>query len=228
MKKSKIIYTILICINIVILTIGSTYAYFATTATTDKNSINTSSTNLSLNLEVTPVYPNPNDGVKTLIPMKDSLSEIAYTGGDNKTPCIDKNNAAVCYIYEIKIYDYNSNLDYVTGMINLETENIANLSYRLFDKKENGNSLEIDKDESDNSIYYKKIIPNEDMSLGTSFSVKDKEELKLYLMIWLSDNGESQNKTDIGTFTGNVTFFAGSGGKITGKISSAITGNYMG
>ena len=66
------------------------------------------------------------------------------------------------------------------------------------------------------------------MPLGTSFSVKDKEELKLYLMIWLSDNGVSQNATDIGTFLGNVTFFAGSGGKIAGKISAAITGNYTG
>lgn len=225
MNKSKIIYTILICTTIVIIVIGSTYAYIASSATTDKNSINTSSASLSLNLAVAPKYPDPNNGVKTLIPMKDELSEKAYTGYNN-TPCIDKNNAAVCYIYEIKIYDYNSNLDYVTGMINLEMGNIVNLSYRLFD--ENGKALEIDKDESNNSIYYKKVIPTEDMPLGTSFSVKDKEELKLYLMIWLSDNGVSQNATDIGTFLGNVTFFAGSGGKITGKISSAITGNYTG
>ena len=45
-------------------------------------------------------------------------------------------------------------------------------------------------------------------------------------MIWLTDTGISQNDTDIGTFSGSVTVYAGTGGKITGKISSLIEGKY--
>ncbi len=218
MKKKKIIYTILICINIVILSIGSTYAYISASVSSKKDDIQTSSGNFSINLDITPIAPlNDNK----MIPMKDELSEKAYTGYNNN-PCIDKNGATVCYLYEIRVYDYNNNQEYVSASLNIKTSNITNLSFRVFD--EEGNSIIITEDE-DNQ-YIKKIESGLDMEIGNNFDVKDKKELKLKLMIWLTDTGISQNDTDIGTFSGSVTVYAGTGGKITGKISSLIEGKY--
>ena len=225
MNKSKVFYTVLIILTVAISTIGATYAYFAFSVKTEDNSISTSSGNYSLNLSVTPKYPDPEKGAFTLIPMKDELSEKAYVGYNN-VPCIDKNNAAVCYVYEIVITDYNIDLDYVSGSINIETSNITNLSYRLYD--ENDNKMILEKDEEGNDIYIKKLISQEELSLGDSFPVKNKKKLVLNLMIWLSETGSSQNETDIGTFKGNVTFYTGQGGKVTGKLSAAIDGSYEG
>lgn len=152
MNKSKVFYTVLIILTIAISIIGATYAYFASSMKTEDNSISTASANYSLNLSVTPKYPNPEKGVLTLIPMKDELSEKAYIGYNNE-PCIDKNNAAVCYIYEIVVSDYNVELDYLSGSINIETSNITNLSYRLYD--ENDNKMILETDTEDNEIYIK-------------------------------------------------------------------------
>lgn len=84
-----------------------------------------------------------------MIPMKDELSEKAYTGYNNN-PCIDKNGATVCYLYEIRVYDYNNNQEYVSASLNIKTSNITNLSFRVFD--EEGNSIIITEDEDNQYI----------------------------------------------------------------------------
>ncbi len=220
MNKKKMIYTILICINIVILSIGSTYAYISASVSSKKDDIQTSSGNFSINLDITPIAPLNNN---TMIPMKDDLSEKAYYGYNNNS-CIDKNGATVCYLYEIRVYDYNKNQEFVSASLNIETSNITNLSFRIFD--EEGNNIIITKDEE--NPYIKKIESGIDTEIGSGFDVKNKEELRLKLMIWLTDTGISQNDTDIGTFSGSVTVYAGQGGKVTGKISSIIEGKYEG
>lgn len=225
MNKFKNFYTITIILTLIVLSFGATYAYLSATATTKDNPITTESASYSLNLSVTPKYPNPQNGPYTLIPMKDELSDKGYIGYNNN-PCIDKNNATVCYAYEIKVYDYNAELEYLSGSINIETSNIASLSYRIYD--ENNNPVTLFLDEDENPIYYNSIISKEELTLGDSFNVKNKASLTLTLLIWLSDTGVNQNATDIGTFNGNVTFYAGKGGMITGKISSLINGNYEG
>lgn len=225
MKKAKVFYTIIIILTFIVLSIGSTYAYFTATIATEDDFMETGSAQYSLKLSVMPKYPDPELGPYTLIPMKNELSELGYVGY-NEVPCIDKNNAVVCYAYEIIVSEYSQELEYLSGSINIKTSNIANLSYRLYD--ENDIPLAIGEDEDGDLIYYDTIISEEEMTLGDSFYVKEQDQLVLTLMIWLSDTGEEQNETDIGTFNGNVTFYAGKGGQITGKISSIINGSYGG
>jgi len=220
---ARTFYTVTIVLTLIVLSLGSTFAYFAANASSGDKSVVTSAAKFSLNLSVFPKYPNPETGPYTIIPMKDELSEKGYIGY-NETPCIDKNNAAVCYVYEIKVYDFSEGIEFVSGSVNVKTENISSLSYRVFD--ENNNPISIKTDEEDNPIYYDSLPSETEKSLGDSHDVKNKTETTMYLMIWLSDTGISQNKTDVGTFVGNITFYAGKGGKITGKISSVIEGTY--
>ena len=230
---SRVFYTTTLILTLIVLSIGSTYAYFAATIKSEDNSVATSSASFSINLSVLPKYPNPENGPYTIIPMKDELSEKGYIGY-NETPCIDKNNAAVCYVYEIKVFGFSEGIEFVSGSVKVKTENISNLSYRLYDENNNEINLnpeseEIATKEDYNTplpLYYDRLPSEEEKTLGDSHNIKDKEEITLYLMIWLSDTGVSQNQTDIGTFSGDITFFAGKGGQITGKISSLIEGSY--
>lgn len=222
-KASEIFYTATLILTFIVMSIGSTYAYFAANTSTEEGEMETSSAKFSLNLSVLPKYPNPEEGLKTIIPMKDELSEKGYIGY-NETPCIDKSASAVCYVYEIKAYDFSEGIEYVSGSFNLKTENISNLSYRLYD--EENNPIPLSVDEENNPIYYDRAPSEVEKTLGDSHDVRNKSKITLYLMVWLSDTGVSQNQTDIGTFTGTITFYAGKGGMITGKISSVIEGNY--
>lgn len=225
MKQAKIFYTATIVLTLIVMCLGSTFAYFASSATTDKNTKLAEAANYSLNLSVTPKYPDPQNGPYTIIPMKDVLSDKGYIGYDN-VPCIDKNGAPVCYVYEIIAYGYNDEIEYLSGSITVETDNINSLSYRIFD--ENNQPIAITEDEEENPIYYQNAISGQEMTIGNAFDVKDKEQITLNLMIWLTDTGVPQNETDIGTFKGHITIYVGMGGQITGKISSAIEGSYVG
>ena len=226
MKKAGVFYGVVLLLTLVFLSLGSTFAYFsATSMTGNENPVSTGSKLFSLSLAVNPLYPDPNNGPYTIIPMKDGLSLRAYDGYNNN-PCIDKNNAVVCYIYEILVSDIDPDIKYLTGSLNITTSNISNLSYRVFDSEHF--PLSLGTDEELNDIYINHITSGEDYGFGESFDVEGRNNLTLYLMIWLSDNGMAQNSTDIGTFSGDVTFSAGQGEGITGNISSAINGNYVG
>jgi len=225
MNKAKTFYTITLVLTLIVMSIGATYAYFAATIKSEDNEPIAKSANYSINLSVLPKYPVPENGPYTLIPMKNELSDKALTGY-NGQPCVDKNSAVVCQIYEIYAFEYNKDLDYLSGSLNITTSNISSLSYRVYD--EENNPLAIEQDEEGSDVYIKSITSGEELSLGDAFYVKGKESLTLNLMIWLSDTGVSQNETDIGTYTGNVTFYTGKAGQISGYISSVIEGRYEG
>lgn len=215
MKKNEKVYSFILIVTLIIMTFGSTYAYFAASSTSNNNQITSGSGNYSISLSVMPKF----HGYK-LIPLKDELTDKALQNN-----CKDKNNSGACYVYTIRVYDYDENTDFISLTMNIKTEDISNLSYMAFD--EDNNPVALYKDENENDVYKNKITSNEEMSLG-DYEVRGKSEYISTVMIWLSDTGVSQNKTDLGTFTGNITVSAGKGGKITGKISSAISGSYSG
>ena len=54
----------------------------------------------------------------------------------------------------------------------------------------------------------------------TSYGIGANTTGEFYIAIWISDNGYNQNDSDYGSFTGNVTFEAISGDKLTSTFSS--------
>ena len=221
MKISKIkIYYIIFAIGIISLTtVGSTYAYFAAMASSE-NVIDTSSSAYSISMIIEPIYHG-----FSLIPLNYDNTTKAI---NNK--CHDKYNRGACLLYKTKVYDFNSNLKFISGHITAHTE-INNLSYALLAPKigiEDENlctNITIENEESKEYCYYQehtKFIKEEQQQLLNSYDVNNKDNVNLLLVIWLENENRSQNDDGIGTFSSSVTIETGNGGKIEGYINDAI------
>ncbi len=214
-REYKLLYVVAIIMVVTISTMGSTYAYFAARTSSDDSTLNTGSTTYSISMDINPIYSG-----FSFIPMNDvdALKGI-------KNECHDKYNRGVCSAYSIRVYGYSSNLDFVSGYMNVDTNNIENLSYMMF---ENSDTYDEDNCFEYNGEYYCKVVPathvveEENLSLGDSYDVRNKSETKIILLIWLSNLNRSQNENDIGNFNASITMQAGNGGEIKGSIASAV------
>ena len=200
-----------------ITTIGATYAYWAATASSSNNEIKTGSTIYSISMGINPLY----NGYK-IIPMNDQDALKALV---NK--CKDKYDRGACLAYDILVYDYADDVNYVSGFMNVTTNNMQNISYMMLRKSDtyDENSCVIIDETNENYCIVREASPIGDgvkLSLGDTYSVDGLEDTKFILLIWLSNLKQSQNDIDIGTFEAIITMQAGNGGEIKGSISSAI------
>lgn len=217
MKRNfRLLYGAFAIIILSITTIGATYAYWTASTQSASNSIMTESTIYSISMDIQPLYHD-----FSIIPMDDEDTIKALA---NK--CKDKYDRGACSAYTIRVYDYNENLDFISGYMDITTNNMQNISYmvlRISDVYEEGKCVTVDDEE----IYCltKNATPMGDgvmLSLGDSYDVKGMSDTKFILLMWLSNLKESQNNIDIGSFEAVVTMQAGNGGQIKGSIASAI------
>ena len=214
-REYKIIYVVLIAMVLTISTIGSTYAYLTATINSVNNTVNTSSTTYSISMDITPIYSG-----FSYIPMND---EYALKALRNK--CKDKYDRGVCSAYKIRVYGYNEGLDYISGIMDITTDNMANLSYmmyRLSNTYDEDKCVDIDGEYYCISYEATPMGEGTNLSLGDSYDVRGMADTKFVLMIWLTNLNENQNESDIGNYNATITMQAGSGGEIRGTIASAI------
>ena len=221
MKRDfKVLYTFLAVCILAFSTIGATYAYWAATASSANNALQTESTIYSISMNITPLYHD-----FSVIPMDDTDALKGLKG-----QCKDKYDRGACSAYEIYVYGYNKDLDYVSGFMDITTENMQNLSYmvlRLSDTYEEDSCVIIKNKENVDETYciVKEATPMGDgigLSLGDSYDVKGMDSTKFILMMWLSNLKQSQNDIDVGSFNAIVTIQAGNGGEIKGSIANAV------
>ena len=214
-RKIHILYGILMISVLAISVIGSTYAYITATTSSAKDSVQTKSTIYKISMSIHPIY---NDF--SLIPMNDQDALKAV-----KNNCKDKYDRGACSAYKILVYDYDENLDFISGYMTIETDNMENLSYLVL---ENSSSYDEENCAMINEKSYciaKEATPaieDTNLSLGESYSVTGQKEKELIIVTWLTNLNESQNEFDIGTFQATVTILAGSGGEIKGTIASSV------
>lgn len=216
-KEYKLLYVVLVIIIFSITTIGATYAYWTATTASNNNDIKTESTIYSISMDINPLYHD-----FSVIPMND---EDALKALKNK--CKDKYDRGACSAYNIHVYDYDVNLGFVSGFMNVSTNNMQNLSYMMLKESDtyDENTCVIIDDTEDIYCTAKEATSVEidtDLSLGDTYDVVGTESIDFILLMWLSNLDVSQNETDIGTFEAIVTMQAGSGGEIKGSISSAL------
>lgn len=218
-EKFKHIYTIILIATLIICTIGSTYAYWSATASSSENSLKTSSSTYSISMEITPLYSG-----FSFIPMDD---EDIVKGLNNQ--CRDQHNRGACSAYKIHIYGYNPDLNFISGKMDVTTNNIENLSYTMFEEQTTYDETKCVKiaENTQEKIYcqYLQATPvfeGKELTLGDKYDVSNTTEKNFILLIWLTNLEESQNEKNIGTFNGIVTFAMGSGGEIKGSISAVI------
>lgn len=214
-KEYRILYGVLIVMVLTISTIGSTYAYFSARTNSLNNSISTSSTIYSISMDISPVYSG-----FSYIPMNDEYALKAL-----KNKCKDKYDRGACSAYRIRVYGYNEGLDYISGVMDITTDNMVNLSYmmyRLSNTYDEDKCVDIDGEYYCISYDATSIGEGTNLSLGDSYDVRGMTETKFILMIWLTNLNESQNESDIGNYNATITMQAGSGGEIKGTIANAI------
>lgn len=223
MKNKIRVYYLIFAIGLLSLTtIGATYAYWISSASSG-NVISTNSTSYSISMSIRPLYHG-----FSLIPMNsdDTVKAIA-------SKCKDKYDRGACSAYVISVSDYNEGLKFISGTISANT-NIENLSYVIMAPKSvsasdnSCSSIELgDEDVSDVREFclyndYTKFENNIEQILIESYDVSAVSSVDFILIIWLENKDRSQNEDGIGSFKANVTISAGSGGKIQGVINDAI------
>lgn len=216
--KFKYWYLILFAFVLAISTIGSTYAFLTATASSSENAVQAKSTTYSLSMNITPVYSD-----FSFIPMdnKDALKAL-----ENK--CKDKYDRGACSAYNIRLYDYNDQLTFISGKMDVTLDNISNLSYMMLEEKNEYNENSCVNINDKTYCISKEATSVGDginLSLGDEYNVINTTEKNLILLIWLTNLEESQNKYDIGSFNSIITFSMGNGGEIKGNISATLIEN---
>lgn len=238
-RKFKLLYGILIIFVLAIATVGSTYAFWAATASSANNAVQTESTIFSISMQLNPLYHG-----FSVIPMNDEYALKALANN-----CRDKYDRGACSAYTIYIYDWNENLDFISGLMDVSVTNMQNLSYmmlRLSDTYEEGKCAKVEVGNIDNNenetnenvgtIENANIITENycivkeatsvgegvGLSLGNAYDVTGMTDTKFILLMWLSNLNYSQNDIDLGSFNATITMQAGNGGQIKGSISSAV------
>lgn len=224
-REFKLLYGVLIIFVLAIATVGSTYAFWAATANSASNAVQTESTIFSISMQLNPLYHG-----FSVIPMND---ENALKALANK--CKDKYDRGACSAYTIYVYDWNENLDFISGLMDVSVTNMQNLSYMMLrrsDTYEEGKcaKVEVGTIENANIITENYCIVKEatpvgegvGLSLGDAYDVVGMTDTKFILLMWLSNLDYSQNDIDLGSFNATITMQAGNGGQIKGSISSAV------
>ena len=218
---SKIIYFSVLILTVVVVITGATFAYWTASTQSTSNAVNTESTIYSISMDITPLYQG-----FSLIPMDD---DKALKGIKNQ--CKDKYDRGACLAYKIRVYDYNENLNFVSGFMDINTTNMQNLSYmmyRISDEYVEDSCVTIKNNHYCIAKEPAHMGTGLGLSLGDKYNVAGITETEFILLIWLTNLKSSQNDTDIGDFNAIITMQAGNGGQITGSISSVIkpdTGN---
>lgn len=216
-KEFKLLYGILAVIVLAISTIGATYAYWTASTKSANNEVETGSTIYSISMQINPLYHD-----FSVIPMDDENALKAL-----KNKCKDKYDRGACSAYTIYVYDYNADLDYISGYMDVTTNNMQNLSYmmlRLSDTFDEDNCVTIEESQENYCIVKEATAIGDGvgLSLGDSYDVTGITSTKFILLMWLSNFDYSQNDIDVGSFDAIITMQAGNGGEIKGSIASAI------
>ncbi len=206
-KSNKLnkLYFVILCISFVITSLSISVAFFTASARS-KMVQEIESAVVNFNLKVEKITSEEKEG---LVPVKDNEILNALKG-ENGKQCIDLNGNNVCQIYKVSV---NNDSDYSTTFKS---------SLELIASKNSGysNLKWAELIYSDNPTLLGDIKTMDTSNWKTSYGVGANTTGEFYIAIWISDNGSNQNDSDFGSFTGNVTFEAISGDKMTSTFSS--------
>ncbi len=208
-KNSKMLFLSTVGVLTLIVAIaGATYAYFSATASNNNTITGTSAYGEnSLALEVT----SESDGKGKLIPQLDSAIQEAITGATGKGSCIDSNDNTICKVYSIKVTNNNSAAVVIEGKLQLVAETMDNLKWTTGTSATAGFSGTNANSKATTTL-----------TTGTTLSGGD--SATYYVVVWISETGNSQ--TDSGTFKGTVSFdgYVGTGENRVNGVTSTIRG----
>lgn len=216
MKKGNraLLFSIVGVLTLIVAIAGSTYAFFAVSAT-NTSDIKGGSAYDENTLSMTVTQKSAGTG--QLVPQLDAAIQKAVTGASGKGSCVDGNGNTICKVYEIIITNNSTVKLNVSGTLTLTAASMPNLKWAK------GTSATAGFPTPTGTYYTKSNTTLGDATLNPTGQSGD--SASYYVVIWISETSASQ--TDKDEFTGVVTFngyIEGGDGTTVGGITSTIRG----
>lgn len=205
-KGQGTFYMIIAMLTLIVAIVGATFAYFSLQAS-DENTVKGNAAKVGLSLEVRKVSV---DASGDLIPLDETLLEKAIAG-DSATEnqmCVDKNGNTVCQVYELKVTNEGTAATAVNGSLTLTAETITNLKWQIM------------TDQSTPVTDSGQFKTTDDTEVAKNDTIEANPGSKTYyVMIWIDETENKQNDSDVGSFTGVVSFTSADGSGVTGTFT---------
>ena len=200
-ESVKTINLFLLIVVLILVISGSTFAFFAFSATNDVIGGNAGSVNLTLTVEkVLPDADNNPDDILIA-----NFSELPDNLDNN---CTD-GEYALCQVYKINLANAATGVNTnVKGSLSFDNTNVPNLSWVYLGNTYS--SANIPNTFNTASSTYTDFINGYLLTAGTN---KD-----FYILVWVNESLEEQ--TDNGTYTGTVRFEDSNGKGVTSTFTS--------
>lgn len=203
---------------------GSTYAYFAFSAT--NNTINGEAATVNLDLNVTKIFPTANsDNTGVMVP------QLSVSGNTNtplasalKNGCVDGNNNIICQVYKINIQNINGTASQVVdgsvafygdaAMTSDVSSTMPNLRWKLISSVDEttpsnsvlGTNEDLVADANDDNVF----ADNVTMIVGN--------EENYYMIIWINETREEQPTDEGNSFFTKISFESSNGTGVTSNF----------
>lgn len=201
-SKKNLYYGVLGILILLVMIIGSTFAYFSYRATSEKNTVNIKSDSGGVTVSV---VQTSDSGY--LFPLKDDDVMVAY-----KNRCIDKFNNLACNSYSITMQNTGS-VSYLAGEIEFQkTNNLVNLYYMVLDSKDNV------------VVPMTKVSDNESFTMGDKIRLGSSSMDTYSLIIWLRNIDVNQNEEMAGSYVGKLSYSYINDIKLINKIENEYRG----
>ncbi len=204
-KGPSKLYLVFLFLAFLITAMSVSVAFFTTSARSKViQEIESAVVNFSLKVEKI-----TQEEKKGLVPVKDDEMLNALKGTNGKQ-CVDINGNTVCQIYKVSVSndsDYSTAFKSTLELIASQDSEYENLKW-------------VEILYSDTPSILGDIKPMSNSNWKTNYGIGANTTGQFYVVIWISDNGVNQNNSDYGNFTGNITFEAVSGDKLTSTFSS--------
>lgn len=249
-KKKKLIFTLIVIIaSIILLAVGSTFAYFSATIASEEGAVSFGAAVFTMDLEddisliKTKLIPSAEKYVDaSTIKRLDENGNFVKPSRINdefvyaETACIDDNLNEICSIYTFTVINSMTEMElplYVTLIPTINT--FENLHIKVVDEEKNvlmektpvkTEELTDSNDENKNIVALKgiKTLPaaTKDNASGEIIPTK----ATYSIIMWIDETGKNQTEQDSGQiFAGKINIMASGedGGGITGVFSAGGT-----
>lgn len=252
-KKSTLLVFLILIAVVILITVGSTFAYFSVTISSNENAVSMKAAEFRIDFEddISLIKGN-------VIPSEERFVDIAakrvdangfkkpYEDGEGHlisdgTVCIDDNLNEICSVYTFTLKNPMTDSEiplYIT--LNPSMNNFENLYFKVLDSELNEviskTHLVDDRpytlDENDNKIYEANsvispiVLTNINTTLPKATDSEHPSSVTYSIVLWIDETFENQNASDGGKIfaaTLNARASGANGGGITGVISAAGT-----
>ena len=210
---NKVIAITLFVFAGIFMIVGSTFAYFSASISSNARNISGSTYKFDVVMDITTVK---ND---KLIPLVDSLLDDTL---NSTHVCTDTRGYGLCYLYKITLTN-NGMASNMSGTLSTvsTTYTTNNLKYQLFTYANNTYTAASDM----------KVVPltagntsdftlnNSNINIALNDGTTTSYSTDYYLAIWLSDPGNNQLIDADKTYSGRITFLSSTGNRISADFS---------